>query len=240
MHSRWIAGYVEEKDMSQMHTGHRARLRKRFCKEGLQNFEPHEVLELLLTYAITRKDTNPLAHTLLDYFGSMDAVLEAPVEELMKVPGMGEQSAVLLNLIPSLTAYYLNEKNTCSHRILDSTEKIGHYLIPLFVGKTEEVTYLLSLNNRNQLLGCDLVSKGSITYVPMYFRKISEILLRRQATAAVVAHNHPSGFALPSGKDAETTKMLFVFLQQMEVRLIDHIIVADHDFVSLRDSGVLL
>lgn len=222
-----------------MAVGHRKRLRARFHNEGLESFQPHEVLEFLLTYAIARKDTNPIAHELLNRFGSFDAVLEASEEELLQVDGIGEQSASLIHLMPALSAYYLSEKNMHTHPQCDSTEKIGMYLIPKFLGKTEEYSYLLCLNNRRQLLGCDLISQGSVSSAPIYFRKVSQILLRYQATAAVIAHNHPKGFALPSSDDIHVTQTLSTFLRQMEVELLDHIIVSGTDYVSLRDSGVL-
>ena len=224
--------------MPQTHEGHRERLRERFRKEGLENFQPHEVLEFLLTYSISRKDTNPIAHNLLDHFGSFEAVLEATEEELLEVEGIGERSASLIHLIPALSAYYLDEKNSRSHLICDSTTKIGQYLIPKYLGQTEECSYLLSLNNRRQLLGCDLVSHGSVSSSPIYFRKISQILLRHQATAAVISHNHPKGFALPSSDDIGVTKLLANFTRQLEVELLDHIIVSGTDYVSLRESGV--
>lgn len=225
--------------MEGTHTGHRERLRARFKNEGLEGFAPHEVLELLLTYGIARKDTNPIAHRLLEHFGSLDAVLEAAEEELIQVHGMGENSAALIRLMPALSAYYLNEKNTHSHLICDSTEKIGNYLIPKFLGKAEEISYLLCLNNRRQLLGSAMVARGSVSSTPIYFRKVSQILLRYQATGAVIAHNHPKGFALPSSEDIHVTQLLCSFLRQMEVELVDHIIVSGTDFVSLRESGVL-
>ena len=225
--------------MSQTHAGHRERLRERFRKEGLVNFKTHEVLEFLLTYSIARKDTNPIAHDLLDHFGSLEAVLEATEEELMEVEGIGERSASLIHLMPALSAYYLDEKNTRSHLICDSTAVVGQYLIPKFLGQTEECSYLLSLNNRKQLLSCDLVGHGSVSSAPIYFRKISQILLRHQATAAVIAHNHPKGFALPSNDDIRVTRLLADFTRQLEVELVDHIIVSGTDYVSLRESGVL-
>jgi len=224
--------------MSQTHEGHRERLRERFRKEGLENFQPHEVLEFLLTYSIARRDTNPIAHNLLDRFGSLEAVLEAPEEELMEVDGIGERSASLIHLMPALSAYYLDDKNSRSHFICDSTAKIGQYLIPKYLGQSEECSYLLSLNNRKQLISCDLVGHGSVSSSPIYFRKVSQILLRHQATAAVISHNHPKGFALPSSEDIHVTRLLADFTRQLEVELLDHIIVSGTDYVSLRESGV--
>ena len=218
--------------------GHRERLRERFRKEGLANFQPHEVLEFLLTYSISRRDTNPIAHNLLDRFGSLEGVLEASEEELMEVDGVGERSATLIHLMPALSAYYLNDKNSRSHFICDSTSKMGQYLIPKYLGKAEECSYLLSLNNRKQLISCDLVGHGSVSSSPIYFRKVSQILLRHQATAAVISHNHPKGFALPSSEDIQVTRMLADFTRHLEVELLDHIIVSGTDYVSLRDSGV--
>ena len=224
--------------MPMTHEGHRERLRERFRKEGLANFQPHEVLEFLLTYSISRRDTNPIAHNLLDRFGSLEGVLEASEEELMEVDGVGERSATLIHLMPALSAYYLNDKNSRSHFICDSTSKMGQYLIPKYLGKAEECSYLLSLNNRKQLISCDLVGHGSVSSSPIYFRKVSQILLRHQATAAVISHNHPKGFALPSSEDIQVTRMLADFTRHLEVELLDHIIVSGTDYVSLRDSGV--
>lgn len=224
--------------MPMTHEGHRERLRERFRKEGLANFQPHEVLEFLLTYSISRRDTNPIAHNLLDRFGSLEGVLEASEEELMEVDGVGERSATLIHLMPALSAYYLNDKNSRAHFICDSTSKMGQYLIPKYLGKAEECSYLLSLNNRKQLISCDLVGHGSVSSSPIYFRKVSQILLRHQATAAVISHNHPKGFALPSSEDIQVTRMLADFTRHLEVELLDHIIVSGTDYVSLRDSGV--
>ena len=224
--------------MPQTHEGHRERLRERFRKEGLENFQPHEVLEFLLTYTISRKDTNPIAHNLLDRFGSFEAVLEATEDELAQVDGIGERSATLIHLIPAISAYYLNAKSSQTHFICDSTKKIGQYLVPKYLGQTDECVYLLSLNNRKQLLACDLVGHGSVSSSPVYFRKISQILLRHEATAAVISHNHPKGFALPSSEDINITRALSSFLKSLEVELLDHIIISGTDFVSLRDSGV--
>ena len=224
--------------MPQTHEGHRERLRERFRKEGLENFQPHEVLEFLLTYTISRKDTNPIAHNLLDRFGSFEGVLEATEEELAQVDGIGERSATLIHLIPAISAYYLNAKSSQTLFICDSTKKIGQYLVPKYLGQTDECVYLLSLNNRKQLLACDLVGHGSVSSSPVYFRKISQILLRHEATAAVISHNHPKGFALPSTEDINITRALSSFLKSLEVELLDHIIISGTDFVSLRDSGV--
>ena len=224
--------------MENVHKEHRKRLRNRFQKEGLQSFEPHQVLELLLTYAIPQKDVNPIAHDLLNTFGTIDKVLEAPLQDLEKVNGIGEYAATLIRLAGAVSAYYADSKNQ-DMQILDSTEKLGKFFLPKFLGKTVEYTYLLSLDNRLRLLDCSVISEGSVTEAPLPLRKVIDTLLRFRATAAVIAHNHPNGFALPSSADCMMTQELMNCLQKIEVQLLDHIIVSGNEFTSLRDSGMM-
>ena len=127
-----------------IHDGHRQRLKERFLKEGLDNFNELQVLELLLFYCIPRQDTNPIAHALLDRFGSLAQVLEAPASELLKVPGIGEGTATFLPLMSSLCRYYLVHR-TSSNVILSTIEQFGNYLLPFFCGRRNEVVYLLCL-----------------------------------------------------------------------------------------------
>lgn len=222
--------------MPGIHDNHRQRLRNRFLEEGLQSFEPHEVMELLLTYSIDRRDVNPLAHTLIKTFGSIDKVLEAPPDLLARVDGVGERTVVFLKLIPAVTAYYLNSKNR-EIRELDTTEKLADYLIPKFLDKTIECSYLVCLDNRLRLLSCTQISEGTETQTPFPIRKVTDILLRTRATAAVVAHNHPNGFPVPSSTDLTVTEDLCQHLKRVEVKLLDHIIVSGADYVSMRDIG---
>ena len=134
-----------------MHEGHRKRLRETFLKNGLDNFQSHNVLEMLLFYTIPRSDTNETAHRLMDRFGSLSAVLEAPVDELMKVKGVGERTAAFLHLIPEITRVYLKDKQE-NIKVLDTPEKVAAYLLPYFVGKTKENIVLLCLDNKLSLI----------------------------------------------------------------------------------------
>ncbi len=195
------------------HDGHRARLRKRFLDHGLENFADHEVLELLLCFCIPRVDVNPLAHRLIDQFGGLEEVLCAPAEELGQVKGVGEQAVTLLRLI--YPAYHKARFSGNSRpQILNSTAKAGNYLLSLFAGVREERMYQLCLDAKGKLLQCRLLS------------------------AVVLSHNHPSGVALPSREDMTTTRLAADALRTVDVQLIDHIIVADEDFVSMRESGI--
>ena len=220
-----------------IHDGHRRRLKERFLREGLDNFEQLQVLELLLFYCIPRQDTNPIAHALLDRFGSVSKVLEATPEELKKVPGVGESAALFLSLIMATGRYYLvnqKEKDT----ILTSIEKCGQYLLPFFHGRRNETVFLLCLDAKCKVLSCKEVGEGSVNSAAVPIRRIVEMALGDNATSVVLAHNHPSGLALPSGEDIQTTRRLSLALRAVEIELVDHVVVADGDYVSLAQSGM--
>lgn len=221
-----------------VHDGHRARLTARFLEEGLDGFSPHNILELLLFYAVPRKDTNELAHTLLDAFGSLSGVLDAPVAELTAVPGVGERTATLLHLMPQLARTYLSdrEREVC----VNSTEKAGQYLLPRFVGRNEETVFMISVDGKCRVLATTLLHKGSINSAEVSLRNIVASALRHNAAGVILAHNHPGGVALPSSEDLNTTRRIGEALRPVGVRLIDHIIVADGDYVSLADSGYVI
>lgn len=219
-----------------IHSGHRQRLKERFLKEGLDNFNELQVLELLLFYCIPRQDTNPTAHALLERFGSLAQVLEAPSSELMKVPGIGEATATFLPLMASLCRYYLVHR-TASNVILNTIEQCGNYLLPFFCGRRNEVVYLLCLDAKCKVLSCKEVGEGSVNSASVPIRRIVEMALADNATSVVLAHNHPSGMAVPSGEDQLTTRRLALSLSTVDIELVDHLVIADDDFVSLRQSG---
>lgn len=220
-----------------MHDGHRRRLKDRFSREGLDNFDEVQVLELLLFYCIPRVDTNPLAHLLLERFGSLAQVMEATEEELQKVPGMGHNAAVFLNLVTAVGRYYLVNRQG-QHVILGTTEKCGHYLAPYFYGRRNETVFLLCLDAKCKMLCCKEIGEGSVNSAGVPVRRIVETALGVNATTVVLAHNHPSGVALPSTEDVHTTHRVAAALSTVDIILADHIIVADEDFVSLVQSGL--
>ena len=220
-----------------IHDGHRQRLKDRFRQEGLDKFDEIQVLELLLFYAIPQRDTNPLAHRLLDHFGSLPQVLEAPVEELEKISGVGANAATLLSLTTALARYYMVNRGTQT-AILTSTEMCGDYLLPHFVGRRNETVFLLCLDAKCKVLCCKEVGEGSVNSASVPIRRIVEMALSMNATSVVLAHNHPSGLALPSGEDVQTTRRLAVALDAVDITLADHIVVADDDYVSMAQSGL--
>ena len=219
-----------------IHDGHRQRLKNRFLKEGLDNFEELQVLELLLFYCIPRQDTNPIAHSLLDHFGSLAQVLEAPAAELKKVPGVGDSVATFLSLVSAAERYY-RVKRDASVAILTTVEACGDYLVPWFHRRRNETVFLLCLDAKCKVLCCKEVGEGSVNSAAVPIRRIVEMALGANATSVVLAHNHPSGVALPSDEDIQTTRRLAMALSAVEITLIDHIIVAEDDYVSLCQSG---
>lgn len=219
-----------------IHKGHRQRLKDRFRKEGLDHFEELYVLELLLYYCIPRVDTNPIAHALLDHFGSLTAVFEATPDELQKIPGIGENAATFLSLIPQVGRYY-QIKRAQPGDILKTVTQCGNYLVPYFYGRENETVFLLCLDAKCKVLGCKLVGEGSVNSANIPIRRVVEIALNTNATTVILAHNHPSGLALPSHDDIQTTLRLARAMDAVEITLADHIVVADDDFVSMTQSG---
>lgn len=220
-----------------VHDGHRKKMRARFLETGLDAFADHEALELLLYYAIPRKDTNGIAHELMNRYGTLEAVLSAPVEDLMRVEGIGEQAAVLLKLVPKVVqkARLSANKDT----ILNSTERAGSFLLERFRGEKNEVIYQLCLDKKGKLLSCRRLNEGGADSSELNLRRLVENALLASASAVILSHNHPSGIALPSTEDYVTTERVQEALRVVGVTLVDHIIVADDDFVSMADSGIL-
>ena len=219
-----------------LHDGHRKRLIQRFLEEGLDTFEPHNVLELLLFYAMPRQDTNPIAHALLDRFGSLSQVLDASTDKLMEVKGIGIHAATLIRLAKDVGRAY-DISRARQETVLPTIEQCGEYLKSFFRGRRFETVFLLSLDAKLKVLACREVGEGSVNYASVPVRRVVEMALEAGASSVVLAHNHPSGIALPSGEDIQTTRRLAAALSAVEIVLVDHIIVADEDYVSMVQSG---
>ena len=220
-----------------IHAGHRQRLKERFLKDGLDNFEEHQVLELLLFYAIPQRDTNEIAHELIRKFGSLSRVLEATPEELSEVKYVGDNVTTLFQLITAVARYY---QVSCAMReeILTTIDACGKYLVPFFYQRPNETVFLLCLDAKCKVLACEKVGEGGVNSAGVPIRKIVELALKENATSVILAHNHPSGLAIPSSEDVQTTRRVALALDAVEIVLADHIIVADNDWVSLAQSGL--
>lgn len=220
-----------------MHSGHRDRMRKKFFENGLDSFPDHEKLEFLLFFSIQVKNTNEIAHNLINTFGSLSAVFEAQYDALKTVPGVGDNTALLLKTVFGLFRCYLNDKNKTKGKAM-TLESIGETFVRKFIGLQNENVMIMLLDSKYKLLYCGIVSEGSVNAAEIYVRKIVELAMKYNASKAVIAHNHPSGIALPSRDDLESTKELSESLKLIGVKLIDHVIVADDDYVSLVQSNL--
>lgn len=227
---------MSEKEKN-IHAGHRARLRQLFLENGLEGLPDIQALELLLSFAIRRQDTNPLAHALLDRFHDFRGVLEADYEDLLEVEGIGPESALLIILVTAMNRRYLNSRHPARARLRNGDE-ICDYVQDLFRYRTVEEVYLICLDGDRHVISRNRLGVGSVTAVGLSPREIIQTALRKKAAAVVLTHNHLADFALPSAADVETTKQLYRGLKLIGVELLDHVVVADNDCVSMRDSGV--
>jgi DNA repair protein RadC len=195
------------------------------------------VLELLLFYSRLQGDVNPLAHVLLQEFGSLAGVFDATPEQLMAVPGVGENTAVLLKLMPSLGRMYRRSRSQLENMV-NSSRQIKELFAPNFFGVRNEMVYLACLDAKRKVLGVRKLGEGVVNAAEITGRKVVEVALALNASVVILAHNHTSGIATPSREDIATTHYLYELLDKVGVELYDHVVIVDEDMVSMRDSGV--
>ena len=227
-----------QKELS-IHGDHRQRIKERYAATGFDGFSPHEVLEMLLFYVIPRKDVNPLAHRLINRFGSLSGVLDAPVKEIEAVEGMGPTSAQFLKLFPEIARLYLLDRQASSHK-LTNVRKIRDYLQPYFAGLTKERMMLVLLDHGMHPLCCTCVAEGSASSLKASYRTMAELIIKHQATAAILAHNHPGGVPFPSEADKSLTLATMQLFDALNVSLIDHFVLTDTTCVPMmmQDNGL--
>lgn len=218
-----------------VHENHRERMRRRVEKYGLDSLEEHEALEYLLFFVIPRRDTNPLAHALIERFGSFAGVLEASEEELRAVEGIGPAAARFLHMLPAVDRYYAVSRSKGTRRFT-TTAQLGEYLVPLFRGQKRESLLLLALDERRRLLRTVWLNTGTVSAVDIGVNKIATETVAAGASIVVLAHNHPGGVALPSKEDIVATGNAMRALGLLGVHVQDHIIVAGEEYTSLRDT----
>lgn len=224
--------------MDNVHKEHRKRKRKQFYEHGSDAFADHELLELLLFYGIAQKDVNETAHNLIEEFGSLESVFSAPLNALASAEGIGLQTAMLIKLVPHLMrrARLTSPANEIP---LDTTERIGDFFLELFACEGNEVMYQLCLDAKGKKLNCRKVAEGDPASVGLNLRQIVQNALNCNAVCVAIAHNHPSGVAFPSHGDKIATMQIRDALQAVNVQLVEHIVVADNDYISFRHNGLL-
>ena len=206
-----------------MHKGHRQRVREKYEKSGSESFKDHELLELVLFHAIPYRDTNPIAHRLLDTFGSLGGVFSAKIDALCAVEGVTRNAAILLKTYPDIW------RAVCMSRSRDimflrSIDEAGRLLGSYFTEKTEERSVMLCLDSSLRVLNVSVLYEGSFNSVQISVKKVAETALSNNATAVIIAHNHPAGIAVPSSADRLTTDRIFETLKGLDILLLDHLV----------------
>ncbi|MCB5230118.1 MAG: JAB domain-containing protein [Candidatus Cloacimonas sp.] len=242
-------------------SGHRKRLRNRYKENGLDGFNEYEVLELVLSYSLVRQDTKQIAKKLLEKYKNLIDVLNAPVDELTDLDGVGERTAVMLKLFRDTMSYALR-KPIFSKDFIQSSDDVYNYLKVYFKGKRNEEFMVIYLNSAHRILKhkkltpqesdttSDLIvktkaleiktlSEGTVNKAAVYIRQIVEDIIRTNAAAVILAHNHPSGSLEVSQEDVATTSKIASILKILDTEVIDHLIIGDNDYVSLRERNLL-
>lgn len=222
-----------------LHKKHRERLKEKFLEFGMDGLEDHELVELLLFYAVPRQNTNEIAHRLINEYGRISDILEADTENLMKFKGISKHSAVLFKLILASVNKYMNEQNDIANAML-TPQNIDKYIKNLFYGHTNEVAYALLLDKECVVKKVKKLSTGTVNAAPIYPREVVKLAVNEKYPYILLAHNHPNGNAMPSQNDLKITKTIELALNFVEVRLVDHVIVSGEKVISLAKNYKIL
>ena len=222
------------------HVGHRARMRERYLNDsGMDTFADHEALELLLYYCIPRKDTNELAHKMLQIFGSLGSLFDAHPNDIVKSCNVNENTAILVSMIPKLAKRYNQSKWEKDARFT-APQTAARYLIQLFAERNTEAFYMLCLDAQRRLNYAALISEGTVEETSVYMRNIIQAALRYDAVSVVLSHNHPGGSVSASGADIEATRQIIRAFELLEITVLDHIVIAGGRYFSFAENGGLL
>lgn len=233
-----MSGTGSPKSDANVHDGHRERMRKRFRETGsFEGFSEHEILEMLLFYTHPRRNTNEIAHELIDRFGNIAGVIDAEYDDLTQVKYITEGAATLFKIIPKFLPIYYNSKN--DGMIYDKSEKLIALFEPYFVGLAHEEFRAAYFDNKLALIKNVALDSGDPTGSPVSIRKLVEVALRENAAAVVIAHNHPKTSSKPSTADINTTREIIDVLRPMKIDFLDHIIVGEDKTISLRDKSYI-
>lgn len=218
--------------------GHRGRLRERFERARADQFHPYEVMELLLTFSIPRRDVKPIAKHLLTRFGGIGGILDASSPELMSIPGVGRTTAALLRLVKEIGELYLRDR--LKHRdALTSPRRVADYCAMRLSGLPHEAFMTLFLNVRNEILDARVINEGTIDQVAVYPRRIVEAAIAARASGLILVHNHPSGHTDPSEEDKRLTHVIRDAARPLDLRVLDHVIVGKGGYFSFSENGLL-
>lgn len=220
------------------HQGHRQRMHERVQNYGLDSLAPHEALEYVLYLTNAQKDTNGIAHELIERFGDFAAVLEASEEELCTVEGVGPATARMLHLLPQISRYY-GRSRTSNARCIQTTEQMGSYLMAKFAWSDYERAMLVSLDSRKRVRAAVWLREGTSDRVSLEIKDVVSAAIKGKTDTVVLCHNHPNGVALPSLADMDATGNIARALGLVKIHLLDHFILTDTEYFSMRDANRL-
>jgi DNA repair protein RadC len=219
--------------------GHRKRIKERFIREGLDSFRDYEVVEFILTYALARKDTKPLAKRLLKALGSLRGIVEAPLEKLTEVKGLGEHSAILFKLIKEASERYLRDQLLLTQNVIASPGELITYCQSKMGWLKDEQFRMIYLNTRNQVIEEEVLQEGTVDQTVVYPRKVMERAIRLKATALILVHNHPGGSPYPSPEDRELTRTLTQAARNLQIKIHDHLIIGREGHFSFLENNLI-
>lgn len=225
------------KEKVNLNVGHRERMRQRYIKSGLDGFQPHEVLELLLFYSMPRCDTNKIAHELINRFHTLAGVMNADIKELRSVKGVGEQTALFLNLLPEVFKAYQISKNTEKLKF-ENKKSLRAYLMNIYTGTVEEQAYIICFGADGGVICIEPIGNGTSTKADFDIRSVVEAALRNRSDRVALVHNHPDGNSMPSREDVFATNCIIKALKPLDIQLFDHYIVG-RSVTSMKECGYI-
>ena len=219
--------------------GHRQRIKEKYEKSGMEGWLDYEVLELALSYAISRKDTKPIAKDLLTRFKTLNGVLDADRKDLESIKGISKHSALFLRFLKNISALYM-EKGIHNRDLLSSPQVVCDYLKVSLKGLTDEEFKMLFLDTRNQLIAMETLKSGTVNRSVVFPRKIVERALYHHAVGVIIAHNHPAGSLEPSVEDQDTTRAIQEALKTIDIKLLDHILIGGNEHFSFLEKEICI
>jgi DNA repair protein RadC len=231
--------FIPQNEEVPHYVGHRKRLKDRFSQAGLESFKDYEVVEFILTYALAQKDTKLLAKDLVRIFGSLRGIVEAPVEKLKEVKGLGEHSALLFKLIKAASERYLRDRIIKSQNVITSPGDLLTYCQSRMGWLKDEQFRMIYLNTRNQVIEEEVLQEGTVDQTVVYPRKVMESAIRLKATALILVHNHPGGSPYPSPEDRELTRTLAQAAKNLQIKIHDHLIIGQEGHFSFLENNLI-
>ncbi len=226
-------------DEKNIHHGHRKRMKEAMLSHGIEGLNDHQVMELLLFYGISNGDTNPIAHRLVERFGSLKGALEADYKELLQVKGVGENSASLIKFVQQLSRRYLQDAYSGENEVcFPDTDSLRRYYEAVFLGVRAEQVRAMLVDDELYMIKEQIILEGTVSKVELSTRKIADFVVKNNCNRLILAHNHPNGVALPSKEDILVTKELNNVLNMLDISLLDHIIVGRTGSLSMRSVNM--